>query len=220
MMISGQELMEAFVINADSETGATTNINDIGGTPAGTEWFMLGNGFRKLALVTNTANSRSAGGALAIEDYLETMRLMGTAGIAAGDPSKIFFVVDPNVHYANMSLPEVKTRDVFSAATIESGFLKGAYGVQILPSWQFHRGATGLKANTSGKVDLDTQGNNTTGAILCVRPDQWKLAYKRRMTIELTRFANSDSYEIVALARFGLGYRDTEAAAITYNVGI
>jgi hypothetical protein len=119
-----------------------------------------------------------------------------------------------------MSLPEVKTRDVFSAATIENGFLKGAYGVPILPSWQFHRGATGLKANTAGKVDLDTQGNNTTGAILCVRPDQWKFGYKRRMTMELTRFASSDTYEIVALARFGLAYRDTEAAAISYNVGV
>jgi hypothetical protein len=220
MMISGQELMEALVINGDTEAGATTNVNDIGGTPAASDWFMILNGFRKLALVTNTANARSAGGALSIEDYMETMRLMGVAGLNAGDPSKVFFIVDPNVHYANMSLAEVKTRDVFSAATIENGFLKAAYGVGILPSWQFHRGATGLKANTAGKVDLDTQGNNTTGSILCVRPDQWKFGYKRRMTMELTRFASSDTYEIVALARFGLAYRDTEAAAITYNVGV
>ncbi len=218
--LSGRELMEAWVINADSEAGASANVNDIGGTPAATDWFLGGNGFRKLALVTNTANSRSAGGALAIEDYLETMRLMGTAGIAAADMSKLSFIVDPNVHFANMSLPEVKTRDVFSAATIENGFLKYVYGVQILPSWQYHKGATGLKANTAGKVDLDTQGNNTTGAFLCVRWDQWKMKYKRRMTIELTRFANSDSYEIVALTRFGMGYRDSEASATTYNVGI
>jgi len=223
LMISGREMMENVVINGDTETGATTNINDIAGTPAGTESFMLLNGFRKLALVTNTANSRSAGGALALEDYLETLRLMGTAGIAASDLSKVFFIVDPHVHYANMTLPEVKTRDVYSAATIENGFLKRAYGVEIMPSWQFAKGGTGayaLKANTAGKVDLDTNTNNTTGSILAVRPDQWKLGYKRRMTIELTRFANSDSWEIVALARFGLAYRDTEAAAISYNVGV
>jgi hypothetical protein len=218
--ISGRELMEAWVINADSETAATTNINSIGGTPAATDWYLGGNNFRKLALVTNTANSRSAGGALAIEDYMETMRLMGVAGLAAADPSKVSFIIDPNVHYANMNLPEVKTRDVYSAATIENGFLKMAYGVNILPSWQFHKGATGLKANSAGKVDLNTQGNNTLGAILCVRWDQWKMRYKRRMTVELTRFANSDSWEVVALTRFGMGYRDTEAAAISYNVGI
>jgi hypothetical protein len=220
LMVSGQELMEALVINGDTETGATTNINDIGGTPAATDWFMILNGFRKLALITTATNARSAGGALAIEDYLETMKLMGTAGISASDLSKIMFVVDPNVHFANMSLPEVKTRDVYSAATIENGFLTRAYGVPVMPSWQFHKGATGLKANSAGKIDLDTQGNNTLGAILCVRPDQWKFAYKRRMTIETTRFANSDTWEIVALARFGLGYRDGEAAAISYNVGI
>ena len=220
LAISGQELMEAWVINADSEAGASTNVNDIAGTPAATDWFLGGNNFRKLALVTNTANARSAGGALSIEDYMETMRLMGVAGLNAADPSKVAFIIDPNVYYANMNLPEVKTRDVFSSATIENGFLKNAYGVGIFPSWQFHKGATGLKANTAGKVDLDTQGNNTTGSILCVRWDQWAMRYKRRMTIELTRFASADSYEVVALARFGMAYRDTEAAAITYNVGI
>lgn len=223
LMVSGREIMEAIVINGDTETGASTNINDIAGTPAATDWFMLTNGFRKLALVTNTANSRSAGGSLSIEDYLETMKLLGTAGIAASDLSKIAFIVDPHVHFANMTLPEVKTRDVYSAAVIENGFLSQAYGVPILPSWQMNKGATGayaLKANTAGKIDLDTNTNNTTGAILAVRFDQWKLAYKRRMTMEVTRFANADAWEIVALARFGLGYRDTEASAISYNVGI
>ncbi len=223
LALSGQELMEAWVINADSEAGASANVNDIAGTPAATDWFLGGNGFRKLALVTNTANSRSAGGALSIEDYLETLKLMGAAGIAASDLSKVAFIVDPYTHFANMTLPEVKTRDVFSAATIEAGFLKNAYSVPVLPSWQFQKGATGayaLKANTAGKVDLDTNTNNTTGAILCVRFDQWTMRYKRRMTMEVTRFASADSWEIVALARFGMAYRDSEASAITYNVGI
>jgi hypothetical protein len=69
-------------------------------------------------------------------------------------------------------------------------------------------------------VDQDTASNNTTGAILAVRFDQWRQAFKRRMTLETTRIANADSWEIVALARLGLAYRDTEASAITYNVGI
>jgi hypothetical protein len=40
------------------------------------------------------------------------------------------------------------------------------------------------------------------------------------MTMEVTRFANSDSWEIVALARFGIAYRDTEASAISYNITV
>lgn len=219
MMVSGRELMEAFVINADSETGATANINDIAGTPAATDWFLGGNGFRKLALVTNTANSRS-GTTLAVEDYLETLKLMGTAGLAAADISKVMFVVDPNTYFKTQELTEVKSRDYGNAVVVENGFVTRLYGIPLLPSWQFHKGATTLKANAAGKVDLDTQGNNTTGSILCVRPDQWKLGYKRRMTMEVTRFANSDSWEIVALARFGIAYRDTEASAISYNITV
>jgi hypothetical protein len=119
-----------------------------------------------------------------------------------------------------MELPEVKTKDVNSAATVENGFLRQAYGVKIIPSWQMHRTSTVRKANTAGKVDVDTVGNNTTGSILAVRWDQWKQAYKRRMTMEVTRRPESDSWEIVALARLGLAYRDTEAAAISYNVGV
>jgi hypothetical protein len=83
-----------------------------------------------------------------------------------------------------------------------------------------HRTHSARKVNTAGKVDLDTDGNNTTGAFLAVRFDQWKQAYKRRMTLETTRIANADAWEIVALCRLGLAYRDTEAAAVSYNVGL
>lgn len=218
--VSGQEIVESLFIDGDVETSANKNINDIAGTPAATDYFLSFDGFRKLALVTNTANSRSAGGALTIEDFLETMKLMGTAGLAGVDPSKVGFIVDGNTYYATAKLPEVKTQDVHSAATVENGFVSRAWGVEILPSWQMHRGSAVRLANTSGKIDLDTTGNNVTGAIVAVRWDQWKQAYKRRMTMETTRIANADAYEIVALARLGLAYRDNEASAISYNVGV
>jgi len=76
------------------------------------------------------------------------------------------------------------------------------------------------KANSAGKIDQDTTGNNTTGSILAVRWDQWLLGYRRRMTMETTRIARADTTEIVALMRLGLAQRDTEAAAITYNITV
>ena len=218
---SGTEIIEHLFIDGDVETSANKSINDVAGDPGTSAVYQIADGFRKLPLITNTANSRSASGGLVIEDYINTIKLMGTAGLAGADPSKVGFVVDGNVHYKNMELPEVKTRDVAgNAATVENGALKGAYGVQIIPSWQMHRTAADRKANTAGKVDTDTTSNNTTGSIVAVRWDQWKQAYKRRMTMETTRIANADSWEIVALARIGLAYRDSEASAITYNVGV
>ena len=220
---SGIEILEHVMIDGDVETSANKNINDIAGTPAGTEPFLLTDGFRKLALITNTANSRSASGTLAIEDFKNTLKLMGTAGLAGADPTKVAFLVDYNTMWAVMDLPEVKTKDVFSAATIENGFVTRVYRVEVLNAFQMHRmsaSTNARKANTSGKVDQDTDGNNTTGAILAVRFDQWKQAFKRRMTLETTRIANADSWEIVALVRWGLAYRDSEASAVTYNVGV
>lgn len=218
--ISGAEMLEHIAIDGDTETSANKNINDIAGTPGATDVFLLVDGFRKLALVTNTANSRSASGSFALSDFKDTLKLMGTAGLAGADPTKVAFVLDYNTMWAAMDLPEVKTKDVFSAATIENGFLTRVYNTRVLYAYQMHRWASDRKANTAGKIDQDTTSNNTTGSILAVRFDQWRQAFKRRMTLETTRIANADSWEIVALMRWGMAYRDTEAAAISYNVGI
>lgn len=216
----GAETLEHVLIDGDTETGATTNINDIGGTPAGTEAFLLLNGFRKSCLVTTTANSRS-GGTLTAEDFLETVKLMGLAGKNA-DKRYTEFILDLWTAWKALELPEVKTRDVFAQPTLENGELTGIYGYKVNKSAFMHyanQDATyGLKANTAGKLDLDTASNNTTGAILAVRFDQWQFGIRRRMTIETVRVPRSDSTEIVALMRFGMVQRDTEASAISYAV--
>lgn len=218
--VSGQEILEHVAIDGDVETSANKNINDIAGTPAGTEPFLLLDGFRKVALVTNTANARSAAGGFVVSDFKDTLKLMGTAGLAGSDPTKVAFLLDFNTMWAALDLPEIKTRDVFGLATIENGFLTRIYNTRVLYAYQMHRMAADRKANTAGKVDQDTTANNTTGSIVAVRFDQWKQAYKRRMTMETTRIANADAWEIVALVRWGMAYRDSEASAITYNVGI
>lgn len=215
------EVLEHIILDGDTATGGTTNINDIAGTPAGNEAFLLFDGFRKLALVTNTANARSAG-TLAIEDYLETVKLLGLAGKNAADKAAVNFIVDMWTHWKSLELAEVKTRDVFVAPTVENGMLTNVYGYNVITTPNMHRAnqdATyGLKANTAGKVDLDTAANNTTGAILAVRWDQWRLGYKRRMTFEVEREAISDSTNIVVMMRVGMINRDNEAASISYNV--
>ena len=221
LTLEAAEIMEHLVIDGDTDTSATTNINCIGGTPTGNEAYLLMNGFRKLALVTNTANSRSAG-TLTVEDYLQTLQLMGLAGRNAAQKDQVDFIVDMWTHWKSLELAEVKSRDVFVAPTIENGYLVNLYGHNIITSSNMHRAnqdtTYGLKANTSGKVDLNTAANNTTGSILAVRWDQWRLGYKRMMTFETQRDAISDSTDIVCMMRVGLINRDTEASAISYNV--
>lgn len=219
--LGAAEQLEHAIIDGDTETAATTNINDIGGTPAGNEVFLLVNGFRKSPLITTTANSRSAG-ALTVEDYLETMKLMGLAGRNARNKKDVSFITDLHTAWKSLELTEVKTRDVFSAPTIENGELMNLYGYRVYPSAFMHyanQDATyGLKAQTNGLIDLDTASDNVAGAILAVRWDQWQFGIRRRMTIETQRIPQADATQIVALMRFGLTQRDTEASAISYGV--
>lgn len=213
---SGSEMMEHVVI--DGDTATSSNINDIGGTTysgAATSLFLHTNGFRKVGI----ANGRSAAGAFSVEDFLATAKLLGVNGIGMSDPSQIAFIVDPNTWFAAAQLPEAKDRNQ-TILNVSGGFVQNAYTVPVIASWQMHYRQASRKANTAGKVDLDTAGNNLYGAILAVRFDQWKLGYKRRMTMETTRYAKSDSWEITALARWGLIYRDAYAAAVTYYVGV
>lgn len=217
---SGSENLEATIIDGDTDASATTNINDIGATPGATELFLLFDGFRKLALVTTTANSRSASGGLADTDFIETLKLMGTAGLNGADPTKTGFIIDANVNWKIFNLTSVKTRDVFSGATLENGMLKGIWGYPVNVSYFMHKQSAVRKANAAGKVDRTTTANNTTGSILAVRWDQWLLGYKRRMRMKIQDIPDSDASQIVAVARVGLVYRDGEASAISYNVGV
>lgn len=217
---SGAENLEATVIDGDTDASATTNINDIGGTPAATDLFLLFNGFRKSPLITTAANSRSAGGTLTDSDFLATIKLMGAAGLNALDKTKVAFILDLNVGWKALELASVKTRDVFSNATIENGVLTSIWGYPVYTSAFFHFQSAVRKANTAGKVDRTTVANNTTGSFLAVRFDQWLLGYKRRMTIKLQDIPDSDAMQIIATARVGLAQRDTEASAIAYNVGV
>lgn len=216
LSVSGAEHLESAVIDGDSATGGTTNINDIAGTPGGSEYWLNFDGFRKLALVTNTANARSAG-TLTASDFTETAKLLGTAGQYA-EIGKASFIVDANTYWTTLNLAEVKTRDVNSAATVENGQVTRMYGFDLMPSFHMHKAQPSRKANSAGKIDLDTAGNNTTGSILMVRWDRWKLGYRRRMTLETNRIAAADTTEIVVMMRASLKYRDTDAAAISYNV--
>jgi hypothetical protein len=219
LAMSGAEYLEHAIIDGDTEPAAATNINANDTQPTGTEAYMLWNGFRKIPLVTLTANSRD-GGALDVSDFLETVKLMGTRGFSGANKRLVSFIIDNSTHYKTLELVELKTRDVFGNPTIENGELTGIWGYKVYVSGQISRLGSGL-TTANGKVDADTSGNNTKGQILAVRPDRWRFGWRRRMTLETTRIPAADSTEIVALMRAGLIYSASDdAASITYNLTV
>jgi len=216
------EQMEHLIIDGDTATGATVNINHIGGTPTSTgtkqDLYLTFNGLRKSPLVTTVANSYDAAATLVDTVYLEILKLMGTAGLVGADAAKVDFIQDPNVTWKVQTLVSVKTRDVFTNATLENGMFKGIWGYKVYTSYFMHYKSAVRKANIAGKVDITTPANNTRGAILGVRWDQWLAGWKRHMGMKLQDIPGSDAQQIIATARLGLVQRDTEGSAIAFNV--
>jgi hypothetical protein len=216
----GMEHLESLIIDGDIRTDATTNINDIAGTPGGTEYWLLFNGMRYVALAGASGANARAAGVLEDIDFLETVKLMGEGGIDGFDRQKVMFIIDLGTSYKAVTLPEVKTRDVNSNPTIENGMLTSIYGYSVHTSAHMHKASANRRSDSAGKIDLDTAGNNVYGSILAIRGDQWVFGWKRKMVPEVTRIARADSYEIVAFMRCDLEYRTDEAAAISYGVNV
>lgn len=203
-----QETRDQLLINGDTATGATTNINDIAGTPAGTEYWLGANGYRKYALVTATAYSADAGAAL-------TEATWNTA--VATLPAKLrwrkantLLVCDPDTHQASLMLPEMKEY----MNTTNTGDLSVFQGHDIVPS-----GFLAL-SNAAGKIDLDTAANNTKGTILALYLPYWGVGYSRQITIESDRDILSGTTTIVASFRMGIANLGGGASVAVYNVGV
>jgi hypothetical protein len=145
------------LINGDVATAINTNINLIDGTPATglqTPYYITTNGFRLLPLVTNTAASRSAGGALALTDYRKTLQKLSAELRQYRD--RMVYLIDPDTETASLGLPEISSDDVRrNNATITAGVLENIYGIDVLTS-----GFLPL-SNTAGKINgTDPTVNN------------------------------------------------------------
>lgn len=211
--VSAVDQIDYIAINGDTATGATTNINAIDGTPASAPSkpsYTLLNGLFKLALVTNTANAFDAGDTFDETVFLQLLSKLGPA--LRQDKTKLLFLIDSDTALAALNISTLKTRDTFSAATIEEGELVKIWKVALLESGQISL------ANANGKVQVTSPEGNTRGRIGLARPDQWMARWKRRMSMEVTRFAYADAFQVVAHMRWGMAYRDSDSVAVAYDI--
>lgn len=211
--VSAKDQIDYIAINADTATGASTNINAIDGTPSSAPTkpsYTLLNGLLKLALVTNTSNSFDAGTAFDETVFLTLLSKLAPA--LRADKTKLLFFLDSDTGLASLNIATFKTRDTYSAATIEEGELVKVWKVRVMETGQMSL------ATSNGKVAVTTPANNTRGRLGLVRPDQWMARWKRRMSMEVTRYPYADAFQVVAHMRWGMGYRDSDSVAVAYNI--
>lgn len=211
--VTAAEQIDYILLNGDTATGANTNINLIDSTPAAAPAlpsYTLLNGMVKLAL-SAAATRRDAGLTFDETDFLATLKKLPAAKRQNRD--KLLYILDSDTGIAASNIPTLKTRDVYSGATLEEGVLTSIWRIAVLET------AFMYLANSAGKISA-TAGNNTLGRLLLVVPNQWAARWKRRISTDVTYFPFADTTQIVAHMRWGLAYRDTDAAAISYNIPV
>jgi hypothetical protein len=213
----GSLVLDHVCIDGDTALAATTNINHIGGTPNAAAAYTAFDGLRKLALITNTANARD--GAVAdFTDVVSTMQLLGENGLAALDAAKCAAIIDLGLNWKLLNI--LMSTPNYNIVTVRADGVRviNVAGYEVIVTEAMHRASANRLANAVGKIDQTTPANNTKSAIVGVRWDQWRMAFKRRMTMEVSRFAESDANQITCLMRVKLHARDTEGSAVSYNL--
>lgn len=214
------EVIDDVVLNAD--TTVTNNINADGATinttTAGKAHWLLGfDGLVHAAIVDNSANTSLDKNAVVDADiYNRVLTLMGKYAVSQrrGD---VVYVVDVATGLRSLAIAEMETVDVAGArSTLSTGEFAAIYGKPVIMSSQLKL------ADTDGKVT--SAGNATnTGRILCYNSSQWRVGFRRQITMEPDREPGKGQSTLYVSFRIALtersGTRSTQThTAIAYDV--
>lgn len=205
-----QNAIDNVLLNGDTVTTASTNINLIDGTPTATAKYLAFDGLRKAGLVT--AQKLDAAGTISLALIRQTRFKL--AGAYAMQPNNCAYIVDNQAYSALLGLTEFLTMDkAGAAATNLTGQIGVIDGVPV-----FGSGELGL-TDATGQISA-TPGNNTKGQLICVFRPNWMIGYRRQVTANVEFFNWSDSYSMVVTARLCLVKFDTTSVSELYDIAV
>ncbi|NLX08332.1 MAG: phage major capsid protein [Chloroflexi bacterium] len=204
------DAIDHVLLNGDTETGATGNINSDDAAPAATVKYLAFDGLRKLPLVTHSANTLDANGAPSVA-LLRAARFLMEARYALR-PKDCAWIVDGSTYAKLLSLAEVATVDKFGPyATVLTGEIAKVDGVPILVSAEMPL------TQADGKADASA---NTKGQAVCVYRPGWVVGYRRRIAATMDYLPYYDAYQMVATVRLAFARLDDSVASTLYNITV
>ena len=209
--------IDFILFNAD-DTAAADNINGNGTPVAGADYTVFQGIIRNGLKNNGAANAYDFGAAVTSAKVRALYQLLGADGFFVADnPQACRVFTDYLSWWSVMGLSDLLT--VANAGEQNATIARGAdpnagipiHGVLWKPS-------VGVKKAQATGVRHGTEASNTKGRAVLIRGDQWKIRWKRRAKYETTRVAAADLTELVVTLRLGIGYRDTEASAVGFNI--
>ena len=211
------EVIDDVLLNGD--TTATNNINADGAaitatTPGKAHWLIGFDGLVHLPLVDNTGQANNLNGAVTAAAYNSLLKMLGKYGVRNNEA---VFVTDVNTFLTSLAIEEVETVDKLGPhATILTGQLGVVYGHPLIVSEQMRL------ADTDGKVTDAGNGTNT-GRILAANRTQWRVGFRRELSIETERDIQKRQNVMVVSLRLAFDERtgsrsSASHTALQYNI--
>ncbi len=211
------EVMDDVLLNGDRT--ATNGINSDGATitattPGKAHWLVGFDGLLHLPLVDNTSQASNLNGAVTAAAYNQALKLLGRYGVRNNEA---VFITDINTFLSSLAIEEVETVDKLGPnASILTGQLAVVYGHPLVVSAQMRL------ADTDGKVTDAGNGTNT-GRILAVNTSQWRVGFRRELSIETERDIQKRQNVMVVSMRLGFAERtgnrsNARHTALQYNI--
>lgn len=202
------------LLNGDTATGGSVNINDIDGTPPAKSKYLIFNGLLKNAIVTGaatqTVNLGNSAPTLATIRLLRS-KLQSTLNVYGLRPDDLVMFVDPYMWFKMLSIDEINSwLNNGRNATVNNGMLPNIDGIPVWPSQEM-----GL-ANSAGKIS-ETSTNNAYGRISMSAKTGWTIGYKRQVTTNVDYLSYYDSYQFTATLRIAFINKDGFASAAAYG---
>jgi hypothetical protein len=212
LAISGAEVIDAFMLNADSTDAATGNINLDNADPSADSYYLSGgqDGIRHLWLVDNTSQGVDAGGdALADGDVLNALDAMGKYAV---NPEQVIIIADASTYLKGLlGGTNVRTVDKYGpGATILTGELARYSGVPIIVS------ASAPLTQSDGKANA---ASNTLGQLSLANRNMWYVGFRRNLLIEVDRDIQRRQYIMVVSLREAVAAHGTRSSA-THTAGV
>ena len=217
LLRNAHEVIDDVILNADTTTA--NNINADGGNittaTAGSGHYLIGfDGLLHLPLVDNTAMGNNHNAAVSADMFNE---IRGKLGKYGARPSDLAYITDVNTFIKSLSIDSFRTLDKLGPhATLLTGQLAAVEGIPVIVSEQLRT------ADADGKI---TGGGsaNTRGRLLIVNRSQWRVGFKRELTIETVRDAQKRQNIMVVSFRIALQERSGARAsanhtALQYNI--
>lgn len=200
--------VDMLIVNGDSETGATGNVNSDDQAPA-TTFAALGGARYAPLKIDHGIRERAINGSYTVNagtldatDYLGLINLLGEY---AEDPSQCLFIQQMAVRAKTLAISEFAEYQKYgNADAVQKGIMPTPYGVDILT----HRAVP--KTEADGKMSA-TAANNTKGQILALYKPAVQYGFGKDLTLETVRVPGY-GWRIIATFDFDFKIVDSDAS--------